>query len=403
MSLFSGITSIVNRKKEDSGKRTFCKRDIYLSALFEKIPVECWDKAVIKRLGKNKYCVEFNLGNGKTKRTPIYSFKRLCSLFMASSTITVTLASSVGTLAYNINEDEEKMIDNNNVQVEYIADNNEIENHDVSEDKEIVTEEQNVENNVSIENNQVIENNIQVNSVDSNIIERNIDIVEANGTYYENYESWYNSRKNDCVKYGIKYGIDPAVLLGVICQEAGGIYDETRTENYRSIGVLQLDGAQWEGKIINTFNFNTNNYEKYTIDTDKINNNIEFQIETLAVLFQYYAQGDNYNLTAMIEEHNKGKGVVNKALDDVIYNMPQYNCQSRNDVLNSSNMELMENSVKKGIYWGDRDYFYKVSTYIGWILENKSFDKDYVSIKTPTGLEFVYRVNVRKNDLNKSR
>lgn len=79
-----------------------------------------------------------------------------------------------------------------------------------------------------------------------------------------------------------KYGIDANLLKAISAQESSGRQDLTNGYAYGIMGIEYI----WADQTIVAYNFETKQYEKRIIDFKKIKTNIEYCIETRAMMTQ---------------------------------------------------------------------------------------------------------------------
>lgn len=200
--------------------------------------------------------------------------------------------------------------------------------------------------------------------------------------------------------YGNRYGIDPAIIAAQIMQECGNARDdELYQTNYNSLGLGQINCSYFDNYVFHTYNFDTNSYEDYTCTYEKLKNNRDEQIKILAMMDQEYAIKYDGNLAAMLIGYNQGVGTVGKIISNII---DCTDCQSRDDVLSSSDISIL--STYNYFTYGDPDYYSKVVTFINYELENNVFGKSSIFIRIPEQEEVVeYSTNVEVSSLTGSR
>ena len=190
-----------------------------------------------------------------------------------------------------------------------------------------------------------------------------------------NYNKVIN-RYGDAIKnYSKEFGVDPNVIAAIIMVENPD-YDKDAKEHYYQIGLGQYNGDYFLNQTFTAYNFVDGKKTSYEVTKDNLYNNPDAQIKLLCMLVANSAKEYNYNIVAILENHNKGCGSVNNCLD-LLKNERGYN--NRREVLDYED----ENEIIKNINKiGDPLYSYKVSYYIKMGLDKKTFNKnDYLSFK----------------------
>ena len=182
----------------------------------------------------------------------------------------------------------------------------------------------------------------------------------------ENYNKVINNFKDLIEKYSNMYGVDPNVIASIIMVECPD-YDINNDRNYYKIGLGQFDGRYFDNETFSSHNFITGETDKYTVHVENLYQNPENQIKLLCMTIANSAKTYNYNVTAILENHNKGCGSVSNCLNKL---KSDYGYNSKDEVLNNVDQnEIIENINKIG----DPNYSYKVSYYINMCLEKNEF------------------------------
>ena len=104
------------------------------------------------------------------------------------------------------------------------------------------------------------------------------------------------------------------------------------------------------------------------------------------------------NPSAILVSYNQGQGTVSKIIKHIY---SKTDLKTKSEILNNSDPSLI---YKFDTYtYGDREYYSKVITYLNFILENKAFNKDTLSLVLPDGQTYEYNVNVNIKSLKGSR
>ena len=117
------------------------------------------------------------------------------------------------------------------------------------------------------------------------------------------------------VKYSDMYGIDPNLAIAIACQERGEHSESP--DSGGGLGLYQIqvegDGFKWEGKEVTAYNFETNSYETYKIETENVKN-LEENIKAGLMILQDDLRRNNYNIALSVQEYNMGYPGVQKAM-----------------------------------------------------------------------------------------
>lgn len=215
--------------------------------------------------------------------------------------------------------------------------------------------------------------------------------VESDSCEQAKYDKIIENLKPYCEKYGSMYGVDPNLLAALMMTEAGGNeFDISKDNKYSAIGYLQLNGNIWNGEEIKVYDFIDKCDKVYTINAGDIMGNSEEQVKCFAIMLQDYARKDNYNVCAMIEEHNKGCGTLEDALSTL---KGQYPGKDSYTLLADKDASLVESTINKSI--GDGEYYNKTMGYMKMLLDNHEFgDKNYITIYDKNSNEYNYSVNI---------
>ena len=210
-----------------------------------------------------------------------------------------------------------------------------------------------------------------------------INIPDAATKYLgeQNYNKVINNFKDLIDTYSNMYGVDPNVVASIIMVECPD-YDINNDRNYYKIGLGQFDGRYFDNETFTAYNFITGEKDKYTVHVENLYQNPENQIKLLCMTIANSAKTYNYNVTAILENHNKGCGSVSNCLNKL---KSDYGYSSKDKVL-----ELVDqNEIIKNINQiGDPNYSYKVSYYINMCLEKNEFNNNsFITFKDADTLE----------------
>jgi len=345
-----------------------------------------WDNRnkikLVKNNRTNQAYVKVKDKNGNETISPIYKWSRvsMAATLSASLVLGVGLLSAKAVQAKTFPHIEISYQENE----EY---RNKIQYYLSLNDKEIVgentapvitTEEEGFSNDTITANGQVARNAVLTS-------------IETSSCEQAKYDKIISNLKPYCMSYGTRYGVDPNLLAALMMTEAGGNeFNIDDDHNYYAVGYLQLNGGIWDGETLKVYDFVDKCDKVYTIDANGIMGNSEKQVECFAIMLQDYARKDNYNICAMIEEHNKGCGTLESAIESL---KGQYPGKSVYDILSDADASLVETTINKSI--GDGEYYNKTMGYVRMLLDNHEFtDKDYITIYDRNSNEYNYSVNV---------
>ena len=167
-------------------------------------------------------------------------------------------------------------------------------------------------------------------------------------TYSFNYEDRSSDNRiiniqnlygNSIKKYSNQYGIDEKLIYAIILQE-----NPDNTLNYSNIGghgIMQIESI-WNNEIIRAYNFETNNIEELTIDTNKATEDPDYCIKVGCMIFNNYYNylndtfGDKLDdktlFVATLFAYNKGISQVSNSLTLNVFNLDYF----LGDIKNSS-------------------------------------------------------------------
>lgn len=227
---------------------------------------------------------------------------------------------------------------------------------------------------------------------------RTIEIDGSSSSNIDAYNHVINTYYKDIEKYGNRYGIDPSLIAALIMQETGSMDYEKYQTDYSALGLGQINCNFYDNYNFHVYNFETNEYENYKCTYQKLCNNRSEQIKIIAMMLQEYNVKYKGNPSAILVSYNQGQGTVSKIIKHIY---SKTDLKTKSEILNNSDPSLI---YKFDTYtYGDREYYSKVITYLNFILENKAFNKDTLSLVLPDGQTYEYNVNVNIKSLKGSR
>ena len=217
-------------------------------------------------------------------------------------------------------------------------------------------------------------------NLDENNFDYSLDIYADDWTGTTKYVDCYNNYNELVTKYANMYGIDPKVALAIGCHERGTHSNEI--DGGGGLGLYQIQVSVWDGHDVRAFNFETNEWETYTIELDNIRN-LENNVKAGMMIFQDCLRRDDYNVAMAVQEYNFGHGGLMSAI-----NAAAEHLGVDSEVLEQNgNTEWFDyrtyNKSSKGYQMGDPDYVENVFKYIndGEILKFKTPSQDEITVK----------------------
>ena len=205
-----------------------------------------------------------------------------------------------------------------------------------------------------------------------NNIDYTLEIAADDWTNTQKYIDCYNNYYPIIEKYAETYGIDPKVALAIACHERGEHSNEI--DDGGAIGLFQIQVGEWDGNDIRAFNFNTQEWETYTIELDNIRN-IEENVKAGMMIFQDCLIRDNYNVEMSVQEYNFGHGGLLNSLSAASESLGV----DINELEKNGNTSWFDyrtsNVTSDGYQMGDPNYVENVFKYIN--------DGDELIFKTP--------------------
>ena len=122
-------------------------------------------------------------------------------------------------------------------------------------------------------------------------------------TYIDCYDNNYDTIK----KYADMYGIDPSLAMAIALQESSGIH-RTEVSPGGGLGLYQIqveNGWNWDGKTVEAYNFETGEWEKYTIYKDNVREK-DANVKAGMMLLQNCIFRNKGNIVKSIQEYNFG-------------------------------------------------------------------------------------------------
>ena len=359
-----------------------------INFLSGKLSIDNFNNIKLIRNNKtNQAYIKVKDKNGNESVSPIYKWSRV------SLTATIAASLIIGTSALSVEAVQAKTFeDNNAIRIEKSQYQNDFGPYYLKlKDKEISTEFLNEIDELNYDTDITPFANLYENgSVARDAI---LSSNESSSIEEVKYERIISSLKEECKTYGERYGVDPNLIAALMMTEAGGYeFDINNDNNYAAIGYLQLNGNIWNGVTFKVYDFIDKCDKVYTIDANKLMGNKEEQVKLFAIMLQSYAQKENYNVCAMIEEHNKGCGTVDSAIKSLKQN-PDYQNKEKFTILSDNDASLLESTINKNI--GDGEYYNKTMGYINMLLKNHEFsDKEYITIYDRNNNQYNYSLNI---------
>lgn len=109
-------------------------------------------------------------------------------------------------------------------------------------------------------------------------------------------------------KWSAKFGIDPGVVVGMICQESGG---NPRAYNGYAMGLMQIEHVHW-GKTIN-MEFADGTSEKHVINSNRLYDP-DYNIMIGCWEFSTQIKGTYGNVAVAIQGYNYGYGGIRRCI-----------------------------------------------------------------------------------------
>lgn len=378
-------------------------KDVYLSVSQEK-KKHAFKMTDIENLSKvkkdGKTCLHVTLTNGDDFYTLYRKFSLNRKGKIALSTLAAltagTMAASIAGFKYTKDGENVKLSDEKiNTSVEEIFYEDEDIEDTYENEAEIVTfNYPNESENISLADAMDINNmqaelaTYEVAPVIENLRTLTVDGDQTRGI--DAYNRVIDNYYDDILEFGITYGIDPAIIAAMMMEEGGTEYNPNAEEKYSAIGFGQVNGNIWNNYTFHVFNYNTCEYEYYTLDVNNIKNNPREQIKLMAIMLQTSAVTYNGYFSAITEDYNKGCGTVSNITSNIL---SSGDYQSKEDIYSSDNALLI---FEYNTYTlGDPEYTNRIVTYMDLILENEVFGKNYASIVLPDGNVYNYQTNVQ--------
>lgn len=245
--------------------------------------------------------------------------------------------------------------------------------------------------------NEVVDEPITISYADTvqqtaeeNKFDYSLDIYAEDWTDTQKYQDCYNYYYPTIERYANMYGIDPRVALAIGCHERG--VHSSEIDSGGGLGLYQIQVEVWDGHSVRAFNFETNEWEEYTIEVDNIRN-VEENIKAGMMIFQDCLRRDDYNLAMAVQEYNFGHGGLLSSIEAASNSLGvSVETLEQNDNLEWLNYRIA-NVSSDGYQMGDPEYVENVFKYVkdGEILkfkvpagedltvkyDNLNFDKDY--------------------------
>ena len=239
-----------------------------------------------------------------------------------------------------------------------------------------------------------INDNLQEENYE-NIVENNynylLELDAGDWTETQKYIDCYNNYYSVIEKYANMYGIDPKLALAIACHERGEHSDQI--DDGGAIGLFQIQVDVWDGNDISAYNFETGEWETYTIELDNIKN-IEDNVKAGIMIFQDCLIRDSYNIEMAVQEYNFGHGgllnAIHAASDDLGVDINELETNGNTDWFNYRTA----NVTSDGYQMGDPNYVENVFKYIN--------DNELLKFRTPDNEEINVQYSNLANKINKT-
>ncbi len=236
---------------------------------------------------------------------------------------TTALVASMGIAGISYSKDK-KEINNKYNEYEHQVENIEENNNNIIEENKTTTDSNN-EDKLIIEDNNLLAGN----KINKNVVNNEDDDKYTFSFNYEDrsddFKEEINEKYGDYINlYSDTYGMDANLITAILCQE-----NPTNVKNDSDVGgygLMQVESVN-DGSEISVFNFNNNDFETITIDTNRCNNDENYGIKVGTMLFSYcynFVKGQNENNKFSNEEevilsvfaYNKGIGTIGNAMKE---------------------------------------------------------------------------------------
>lgn len=123
-------------------------------------------------------------------------------------------------------------------------------------------------------------------------------------------------------KYGRIYGIDPQLLMAIMCQESGGIHQEF-SQNGHAIGGMQIEDF-WDNRNISAYNFETQSTETVTVHLKDLSQ-FDYNVKIACMILQDGMVRCHYDIPKGVQCYNFGYYNMQKLGEDWIINRKDSN------------------------------------------------------------------------------
>ena len=186
-------------------------------------------------------------------------------------------------------------------------------------------------------------------------------------------------------RYASRYGLDYNLMLGIATQERG--VHSTVVDKGGAIGLMQIQKSVWSNANISAYNFETGQYDKFTITEDMLKN-LDTNIQLGCMIFQNCLNSVQYNIPMAVQAYNYGVGNLKKVVDTYA----GMTGQTRQDVIaDQNNVGWLE--YRDIIGAGDSNYLNNVLSWMG--------EKNHISVMNKDHTRF--NLTISNNlELNKT-
>lgn len=117
-------------------------------------------------------------------------------------------------------------------------------------------------------------------------------------------------------KYGKMYGIDPNLLMAIMCQESSGIHHEY-SQNGCAIGGMQIENF-WYNKQLTAYNFELQEREEITVSEEMLSD-LYYNVKVASMILQNNLEYFDYNIPKAVQAYNYGIPNMEKLGTDWTY------------------------------------------------------------------------------------
>lgn len=169
------------------------------------------------------------------------------------------------------------------------------------------------DDDINSNDNDMMNTSVSVNNRQFNHSSTGVGNIELFSFEYDdrsNSECVSNAKNNMATfnKYGEKYGVDPNLLMAIMCQESGGIHNEY-SENGHAIGAFQIENV-WDGQTLSAYDFETEEMETICVEFDRLKD-FDYNAKVAAMILQLNMRKFDYNVPQAVQAYNMGLSRIN--------------------------------------------------------------------------------------------